>query len=131
MIVALGSNSSAEKNMAKGLELLAQLLVHLRHTSIIQTPPVSLNAAPFLNCLAIGETDKSAERLNIALKYIERHCGDRKDLRKKGHIIMDIDLLEYDGTRHHENDWNRAYIKQLMTELQLQTPQDADNSHLP
>ena len=61
VIVALGSNSSAEKNMAKGLELLAQLLVHLRHTSIIQTPPVSLNAAPFLNCLAIGETDKSAE----------------------------------------------------------------------
>ena len=130
VIVALGTNYAAEKNMAKGLELLAQLLMDMRHTTILENPPINLNTGHFLNCLAIGTTDKSARRLNIALKYIERHCGDRKDLRNKGYIAMDIDLLEYDGLRYHEDDWNRGYIQQLMKELHHQaTPISDDTSN--
>jgi len=117
VIVALGTNYDAYASMDKGLTLLSQLLLNLRHTHIMKTPAIDLGTGSFLNCLATGMTDKSAERLSVALKYIERHCGDRKDLRRKGHIVMDIDLLEYDGQRHHEADWDRPYIQHLLPEL--------------
>jgi 2-amino-4-hydroxy-6-hydroxymethyldihydropteridine diphosphokinase len=31
--------------------------------------------------------------------------------------VIDLDLLEYDGMRHHLRDWNRNYVKDLIKEI--------------
>ena len=43
--------------------------------------------------------------------------GDLSDLRKRGIVMMDLDLLQYGEEKHHTDDWQRAYVKQLMEEL--------------
>ena len=115
--VAMGSNHLADKAMPKALEHLARLLSDMRHTRIMPNDALGGLPGPFFNCMATGWTTLDADALVAALKAIERRCGDRRYLRREGKVVMDIDLMDYDGTRHHEDDWQRPYIKTLYEEL--------------
>lgn len=48
------------------------------------------------------------------LKALEREMGDSAELRAEGHVMMDLDLLEYNGVRCRMEDWQRPYIKRLL-----------------
>ena len=37
--------------------------------------------------------------------------------RKQGIVRIDIDILLADGQRHHEDDWERPYVKNLLAQL--------------
>ena len=66
--------------------------------------------------------------LGEVLKETERRLG--RTHNEDGIVVLDLDLLEYDGLRYHEDDWNRDYIQQLMKELHHQaTPISDDTSN--
>lgn len=119
VVIAIGSNTDAATSIHHCLEVLERQLSGFQRTSIVTTAPIGMSSSsrPFLNCLVTGTSELEYEELRRRLQDIEQECGNRKSLRRKGMIVMDIDILCYDSTRHHHADWNRGYVKELLKEL--------------
>ena len=110
VIISLASNENQEENLAKAKEQLTQLMAEVHFTSAIWTDPV--------NQLCKGTTTFGEGLLCEVLKETEKRIG--RVHNEDGIVAIDLDLLEYDGQRHHLRDWNRDYVKNLISELQPQ-----------
>ena len=69
----------------------------------------------YLNQLCKGTTAFGEGLLGEVLKETEKRIGRQHN--EDGIVAIDLDLLEYDGQRHHLKDWNRDYVKNLLDEL--------------
>lgn len=116
-ILALGSNSNREQSMAKAMAMLEEEMGDMTFTPMVETEAIGMEALPFLNCLALGESDMTERRITAVLKQIEQACGDNVTLRAECSIVMDIDLLLLGRKKYHLNDWDRNYISELMAML--------------
>ena len=117
IIIALGTNKAQEANMSAARELVAQLLPGLTFTRDLWTAPVGIESDLFLNCLASGTTSLSYAEARSALKLIESQLGAEPSSKAAGIVAIDLDILLFNGRRYHQKDWNRTYIKQLLSEL--------------
>lgn len=91
----------------------------IRFTFIVQTDPIGIDSPKFTNCVGIAYTTLPLQEIKDIFKEIERECEDTEEKRKNNLIEMDIDILEYDGKRYHEKDWNRQYIIDMVEEAEL------------
>ena len=117
IIIALGSNCDAESNIESGKECMREQFSDVRFSSSLHTPAIGISSGEFVNCLAIVSQKAHPDYIIRLLKGIEHKCGDSRELRQKGIIILDADLLFCNGEKYHEADWNRQYIADLMHEL--------------
>lgn len=117
IIIALGSNSGAEKSIASAKKMLSGMYHGIRFSRQMLTEPIGMESAPFVNCLAMVHEEADTATVEAALKGIEEACGDSRELRAHGKVVLDADLLLCGGTRRHEPDWARPYIITLMKEL--------------
>ena len=116
VIISLASNENQETNLAKAREQLTQLLAEVHFTSAIWTEPIhSIRNETYLNQLCKGTTAFGEGLLCELLKETEKRIGRIKN--EDGIVAIDLDLLEYDGQRHHLRDWNRNYVRNLLEEL--------------
>ncbi len=120
VIISLASNHDQEAALAAAKEQLTQLLTEVHFTSAIWTEPISNNPSPFtinhkptlyLNQLCYGTTALGCGLLGEVLKETERRLG--RTHNEDGIVVLDLDLLEYDGERYHLRDWDRSYVKEL------------------
>lgn len=117
VIISLGSNENQEENLTKAREQLTQLMTEVHFTSAIWTEPInSSRKEPYLNQLCKGTTAFSEGLLCEVLKETEKRIGRIKN--EDGIVVIDLDLLEYDGQRHHLRDWSRDYVKRLIGEVE-------------
>ena len=117
VIISLGSNENQEENLTKAREQLTQLMTEVHFTSAIWTEPInSSRKEPYLNQLCKGTTAFSEGLLCEVLKETEKLIGRIKN--EDGIVVIDLDLLEYDGQRHHLRDWSRDYVKRLIGEIE-------------
>ena len=117
VIISLGSNENQEENLTKAREQLTQLMTEVHFTSAIWTEPInSSRKEPYLNQLCKGTTAFSEGLLCEVLKETEKRIGRIKN--EDGSVVIDLDLLEYDGQRHHLRDWSRDYVKRLIGEIE-------------
>lgn len=115
--ISLGSNKNQEENLMKAREQLTQLMTEVHFTSAIWTEPInSSRKEPYLNQLCKGTTAFSEGLLCEVLKETEKRIGRIKN--EDGIVVIDLDLLEYDGQRHHLRDWSRDYVKRLIGEVE-------------
>lgn len=117
VLIAVGSNHDAPRALGDALASLPLLLEHMARTEVLVNPALGIDAADFSNLLVAGTTTLDASSLNAQLKAIERRCGDRRELRSRGQILLDLDLLAYGRQQLHQADWERGYIRQLLEEL--------------
>lgn len=116
-IIALGSNTDPRHHIAAALAMLGRVVEVTAATRQLETAPIGMDSPNFVNQLVKGETRLAPDQLEAAIKQIERDLG-RDEADRGCHVVrIDIDILEYDGQRHHQRDWERDYIKQLMREL--------------
>ena len=116
IIISLASKENQEANMAAARTQLTQLLTEVHFTSAMWTEPVNTSRkTPYLNQLCKGTTAFGEGLLCEVLKETEKRLGRTRN--EDGIVTIDLDLLEYDGQRHHLRDWNRDYIKNLLNEL--------------
>ena len=117
VIISLGSNENQKENLTKAREQLTQLMTEVHFTSAIWTEPInSSRKEPYLNQLCKGTTAFSEGLLCEVLKETEKRIGRIKN--EDGIVVIDLDLLEYDGQRHHLRDWSRDYVKRLIGEVE-------------
>ena len=116
VIISLASNENQETNLVKAREQLTQLLTEVHFTSAIWTEPVnSSRKEPYLNQLCKGTTAFGEGLLCEVLKETEKRIGRIKN--EDGIVVIDLDLLQFDGQQHHLRDWSRDYVKNLLSEL--------------
>ena len=116
IIISLASNKDQEAHMAAAREQLVQLLTEAHFTSAIWTEPInSIRKEPYLNQLCQGTTALGEGLLCEVLKETEKRLGRTKN--EDGIVAIDLDLLQYDGQRYHLRDWERNYVKDLLSEL--------------
>ena len=116
IIISLASNKDQEAHMAAAREQLVQLLTETHFTSAIWTEPInSIRKEPYLNQLCQGTTALGEGLLCEVLKEMEKRLG--RTHNEDGIVTIDLDLLQYDGQRHHLRDWDRNYIKDLLKKL--------------
>ena len=116
VIISLGSNENQEANLAKAREQLTQLMTEVHFTSAIWTEPIATSRKePYLNQLCKGTTAFGEGLLCEVLKETEKRIGRIKN--EDGIVVIDLDLLQFDGQKHHLRDWKRDYVKNLLSEL--------------
>lgn len=120
VLISLASNHEHEKNLREARLRLAQILSSPVFTAALWTDPIGTTHAPgtrYLNQLVSAETTLDSDQLEKVLKETELAMGRTADMRFKGLVPIDIDLLLHDGRRFHLRDWKRSYIQQLLTML--------------
>jgi len=116
VMLSLASNTEQEHHLQIAREALKELMTEIRFTPTQWTEPFSTNnKRMYLNQLAIGKTYLPLDDFNSSLKEIEQTLGRERD--KRNIVTIDIDILSYDDTRHHQKDWDRPYIKELLKKL--------------
>ncbi len=71
----------------------------------------------YINCLALFDTTMSYRQLKQWLKEREMNCGRNKEDSHEGYVTLDMDILEYNGKRYKESDWERDYNRKMFAEL--------------
>ena len=116
IIISLASNKDQESHIAAAREQLVQLLTEANFTSAIWTEPInSIRKEPYLNQLCQGTTALGEGLLCEVLKETEKRLG--RTHNEDGIVTIDLDLFQYDGQRYHLRDWERNYVKNLLSEL--------------
>lgn len=117
ILLALGSNVAAELHIEQAKARLSAVFPQLQFSRSLITPAIGIVSPPFINCLAEGYCSAPLEEVLVALKDIEAQMGSVSEERKKGIVKIDIDLLQFDGTKRKAADWGRDYIQLLLNEL--------------
>ena len=115
VILALGSNiTDRQLKLQKALTLCKAYVSIVQTTPVIETAAIGVTAPPYANQMARATTTLTLDELTDNLKAIEQQLG-----RKRGGnlVAIDIDIMQYDNQRLHHNDWDRQYIKTLITHL--------------
>ncbi len=134
-IISIGCNVNCEVQMSRVKEMLKKHFPDVTFSQIVKSPDYTNNVgAPYSNCVAKGTTILSETDLVATLKSMERQLGRTQSEQ----IMMDLDLLQFNNTRHHLADWSRPHIKRLLSILLIliigityafprTPPSDADN----
>jgi 2-amino-4-hydroxy-6-hydroxymethyldihydropteridine diphosphokinase len=120
VIISLASNENQERTLERAKEQLTQLLTEVHFTSAIWTEPInSIRKEPYLNQLCKATTAFGEGLLCEVLKETEKRLGRTNN--EDGIVAIDLDLLQFDGQRHHLRDWERSYVKDLIKELRVES----------
>ncbi len=109
VVIALGSACRQSVHIQWATSFLMSLLSDVSQSHAIWTRDIKGGSRWYMNRLVAGNTDMSYDELQDVLKDAEKRTD-----RSKENITIDLDILQYDGERHHLSDWNRPYVQQLI-----------------
>ncbi len=120
VIIEVGTNINQRDNARLVREdLYAKFGNDIRFSPSMKTKPVDGGDGYYINYLAEIHTDVPYDELRAWFKDLEQECGRNKEDTKDGWVPLDIDILEYDGKRFSEKDWERSYVKELFKEMRI------------
>lgn len=119
VLIALGSNTgNRQGNLSEALVKCKDFIQTNRLSPVIETKPIGHTNNPYLNQLFSGTTSLTLEKLLDNSKSIENEMG--RDRSNRENVAIDIDIILYDQQKLHFTDWERDYIKQLLTQLKTE-----------
>ena len=119
VLIALGSNTgNRQGNLSEALVKCKDFIQTNRLSPVIETKSIGHTNNPYLNQLFSGTTSLTLEKLLDNTKRIENEMG--RDRSNRGNVAIDIDIILYDQQKLHFTDWERDYIKQLLTQLKTE-----------
>lgn len=102
-------------------ERLRGLFPAIRFSSSLRSPACGMpdGTADYVNAVAVCNTMLPYEELVKQLKTLEREQGRSSELKSKGIVPLDIDVLQYGTEKYKPADWQRDYNKLLLKEIGL------------
>lgn len=96
--LSLGSNIDKERNIARAVELLAEMVTVRAVSPVYETAPAGdAKQEPFLNAAVIVEMDRPPEALKRdVLAVVEERLGRRRTADKNAPRTIDLDIVLYD-----------------------------------
>jgi len=117
IIMSLGSNFNQRENISAAINMIVCVFPSASFTEAIWTEPVGIKSDKFLNCLCNVRSSQGLKDVTACLKRIENKLGRTAADSLRGTIAIDIDILQFNGTRLHEQDWQRDYVKKLIGKI--------------
>ena len=117
MIIALGSNISSDF-LPRARELMGEWLSVTAASDIIATEPIGMSSPDFHNQLLECTTSLALDDLTLRTKATEQSLGRQHG---RGIVTIGIDIMQYDDTLLHPDDWNREYIRKLYFQIKKTT----------
>ena len=118
VILTLGSNTNdARLHLENALRKMEGLITMTFSTPCLTTQAEGNAKGTYLNQMLRGTTPLTLEGLTAALKAIEISEGRDETCRKTGQVPLDIDIMQYDSQQLHQRDWQREYIRKLISKL--------------
>jgi 2-amino-4-hydroxy-6-hydroxymethyldihydropteridine diphosphokinase len=98
VFLGVGSNIERERYITAGLDALAGLFGELALSSVYDSAAIGFTGQPFLNLVAVVNTDLSVAVLAQRLRHIELEHGRPTNATRFSPRQLDIDILTYDDT---------------------------------
>ncbi|WP_438951929.1 2-amino-4-hydroxy-6-hydroxymethyldihydropteridine diphosphokinase [Porticoccus sp.] len=118
VIISVGSNIEAAKNIARCHEILAAETILLASAKVIQTSPVGYQFQPdFLNTAYLIETPLEKLSFNRYLKAVEERMGRLKGPIKSGPRAIDLDIVIWDDLILTDDFYCHDYVRLPVQEL--------------
>ncbi len=118
VIIGVGSNIDAEKNVSVAKRMLGEKLNVLGESKFIRTKPIgSREQQDFLNGSLLIKTRLGSKQLKTLLKGVEISLGrgDRED--RYGPRKMDLDILVWNGEIVDSDVYEREFLRRSVIEL--------------
>jgi len=118
ILVSLGSNIYSKQNIDRARRMLTHYFPDVVFTqSIITTTTDEKQLFPFRNVLGVFYSDLPSSEIIQKLKTIEFAMGRQPRDKESGKVVIDIDLLQYGDEILRPEDYERAYVQELLTRL--------------
>jgi 2-amino-4-hydroxy-6-hydroxymethyldihydropteridine diphosphokinase len=118
VVIGIGSNIEAEKNIQEMLEILEQKVKVLKVSSFIKTKPIGIKNQPdFTNGAVKIETDLNLEKLAKMLKSIEDKMGRDRSQVKFGPRCIDLDIVVWNGEIVDSDYYTRDFLRSSVSEV--------------
>lgn len=131
LILSLGSNSAdgAEK-LSKAEQILRSWIRLDVCSRILKNPAIGMGneAEDFHNMLIKTKTTLSLNEMQALAKTLEHIMGNSQEMREKGIVNMDMDIISWDDILVKPKDVEREYYKELAPSI---SPQDSPTPSLP
>lgn len=117
IIIVLGSNEGAERNMDLACRKLEELFP-VQWSEAVYTQPLRCAVRkPFLNRVGLSFTSWGIKELRECFKRIEKELGRTAESKQIGIIPMDIDLILWNDSLLKPDDWTRDYVQDGLRQL--------------
>lgn len=118
VIIGIGSNLDAEKNIPAMLEKLSCHVEVLRISTLLKTKPIGILEQPdFINGAVKIETNLDRVELNKILKRIEDEMGRDRTVPKFGPRCIDLDIAVWNGKIVDKDYYTRDFLKKSVLEI--------------
>lgn len=119
VVVGIGSNLDADKNIRRMLGILSKEVKILKVSSLIKTKPIGIKKQPdYTNGAVKIQTPLKKVELNVLLKKIEDILGRDRSAPKFGPRTMDLDIVIWNGEIVDEDFYSRDFLKNSVRELE-------------
>lgn len=124
-IVGIGSNIvEARLSVEECCNLLMSMVEEVKFSSVYETEAVgSLPQPNYHNCVGVISTTRPFEEMNQLLKDMEREAGRLPEHKAEGKVIIDIDIVVWNGEVIKPTDLTRTYMTIGMDELGITAEQ--------
>lgn len=118
VIIGIGSNIEAEKNIPGVLEILEHKVKVIKVSSFVKTKPVGIENQPdFTNGAVKIETSLNRKELKEVLKSIENFMGRDRMQPTFGPRCIDLDIVVWNGEIVDADYYTRDFLKNSVREI--------------
>ncbi len=118
VIVGIGSNIDAERNVSAAKRMLGEKLNVLGESEFVRTRPIgSRQQQDFLNGSLLIKTRLGREQLKTLLKGMEVSLGRNVKEDRYGPRKMDLDILVWNGEIVDPDVYEREFLRRSVIEL--------------
>ncbi len=120
-IISLGSNVTDKESILN--RAVADLDMKIVESTRPYIDPVDNQpTAPYLNIVAVIETELDHDTLRAFFKELERKAGRTESDKSSGLVPLDIDIVLFNGTIMRPGDFEREYFKHGYRLLSITRP---------
>lgn len=107
LVISLGSNSNDRSvQMDNAVLYLKSIFDGVSYSTIYETQALNGKDAPYLNAVAVANTDLSIVDATKMLKEWECKCGRTIESKLVGSIPIDLDIVVWNGEVVREKDFS-------------------------
>lgn len=118
VIIGVGSNIDAERNVSVAKRMLGEKLSVLGESKFVRTKPIgSREQKDFLNGSLLIETRLGRKQLKTLLKGVEFALGRDAGEDRYGPRKIDLDILVWNGQIADSDVYEREFLRRSVIEL--------------
>ena len=118
--IVFGISSNAEDRETKihdAIEEIKALIPDLKTSDAYSSPCYNNLGPEYLTVVAKGDTEISADRLEVFVKAFEWNLGRDRDAESNGIVIIDIDIVVYDDEILKTVDYESTGFAQALASI--------------